>query len=305
MTTATVQKLFKRATAQRVVGLDAGSATVKIVELQREGQTLRLLRYAVVQTEKKASEAIHQARQEVNNGFHRIAMGLASPEVVMRPFDFPPMPKKELQSAIRLEAEQAILNGHTLHEMAVDWQVFPAESGERLRGILAVVPKSVVSERIKLAEAGGIRPSVIDVEGLALWNAYWALLGSRHLGLSVVGLVHVGAGTTTVVVAKGSNELGLVRDVRLGGIAINEGRSREWLEEIRDSLSYARSQGGLRTIDAVYVSGGYVAQGIHLLRPALHAPVTLWNPLEQLQTAQPVTQSLGPLLTVAIGLALR
>lgn len=301
-----INKFIRRTTAQRVVGIDAGSAAVKVVELVRDGAKVRLSRYAIVPTDKNnVSESLGHARREAGNGFHKVAMGIASPEVVLKPFDFPPMPWKELRSAIRLEAEQAILNGHTLDEMAIDWQVFPAEDGERLKGVLAVVPKSVINERMRIAENAGIHPAIIDVDGLALWNAYWVLLGSRELAPGPIALVHVGAGTTNIVVIRGSHEIGLLRDVRIGGMGINEGRSREWLDEVRDSLSYARSQGGLRTLYSVYVTGGYAAQGINLLRPNLNIPVTLWNPLEQMESAEPVTQSLGPLLPIAIGLALR
>ena len=81
------------------------------------------------------------------------------------------------------------------------------------------------------------------------------------------------------------------------------------MEEVRDSLGYARSKGGLRTLDAVYLSGGGSSPGVMTaLMSAVMAPVEFWNPLKQIgrdAESPAVEESVGPLLAIAIGLALR
>ena len=100
----------------------------------------------------------------------------------------------------------------------------------------------------------------------------------------------------------------LIRDLQLGGRALSEGREKEWATELRDSLGYARSQGGLRQLDHLYVTGG---EGRLLLKSliesAVTAPVTFWNPLNDIPCAPglSVENGVGPLLPIAIGLALR
>jgi len=247
-------------------------------------------------------------------GFARcsVAVAVASPEVVVKTLQFPPMPKKELESAIRMEAEQAILNGHTIDEMAFDWQVWPAldESGP-IKGLLAVVPKSLMDERIRLARAAGLRPSIVDVEGLALWNAYWMLCGDETSPGKSVLLVNIGAGTTNVVVAKTPRELVLTRDIQLGAKAIEGDRQQEWVGEVRDSIVYARAAGSLRQLDEVRLTGGGVSPRAQtLIEVMTGAPVTIWNPLEKLNGGAAKDQdtadaAAGAQFAVALGLALR
>ena len=171
-----------------------------------------------------------------------------------------------------------------------------------------MVPHTVIAKRQQAVKAAGLHPVVVDVERQALWNAYWALVGASQSAQTAL-LMNVGAKTTNLVIAKGPDDLVLVRDLQLGARAIEEGRQAEWVTEVSDSLGYASSQAGLRQLDAAYVTGG--GSGTHLiplLKPVVPSPVALWNPLKQLVRdgeSAAVEESAGPLLAVAIGLALR
>ena len=307
-----LKQLIDRVVTAPLVGVDVGSTTLKVVELARANGTVLLRRCTVAALEgTDATKALKQVCATTGLAAAQAALGLASPEVIVRPFQFPTMPKKELESAIQLEAEQAILNGHSLGGMAIDWHILSSNGtgGEAVRGLLAVVPKEVLTERLRQARAAGLRPSVVDVEGLALWNAFWTLVGSRDTQPKTVLLVNVGAKTTNLVIAKGPDELILVRDLQLGAAALSGGQEREWVEEIRDSLGYARSKGGLRSLEAAYLTGGGSSPAVMTaLMSTVMVPVEFWNPLKQMgrdADSPAVKDSVGPLLAVAIGLALR
>ena len=305
--------LVNRFTAASSVGVDLGSAKLKLVQIARtDGQAI--LRGCVVADATDHAAVARTLTETLSGSGHRLgdaAIALASPELIVKSVCFPVLPKKELAGAIRLEAEQAILNGHTLAEMAIDWHPLASSNGHResLRGLLAVVPKALVAARLTPLTAAGLRAAVIDVEGLALWNAYWMLIGRREPAGKVVLLVNVGARTTNLVMVKGQDELALLRDLGLGGTALQAGRQAEWLEEIRDSLAYARAKSGLRNLDAVYLTGGGSEPSLAAsLQSLTTAEVTLWNPLANLgrdDKSPAVDESLGPLLAIAIGLALR
>ncbi|MDP3704147.1 MAG: hypothetical protein Q8R78_07140, partial [Candidatus Omnitrophota bacterium] len=91
--------------------------------------------------------------------------------------------------------------------------------------------------------------------------------------------------------------------------ALSGGQEREWVEEVRDSIGYARSKSGLRTLDAAYLTGGGSSPAVMTaLMSSVMAQVDFWNPLKQIgRDAQSpaVEESIGPLLAIAIGLALR
>ena len=304
-----LKQLVERFTTAPLLGVDLGSAAIKVVELAREdGQVvLRHAAVAPVSTEDPAG-GLKRLLSEAGIGSSCAALALASPQVIVKPFQFPAMPKKELRNAIHLEAEQAILNGHSVRDMAIDWHTL-ASTKESIRGLLSVVPKSVVNARLSTAKQAGLRPVLVDVEGLALWNAYWVLVGSQESAPKTVLLLNIGSRTTNVVIAKGPDELILVRDLQLGGSALHNGQEGDWVAEVRDSLGYARAQGGLRSLDAVYVTGGGSGPNvIPLLKTTVPAPLIFWNPLHEVarDTASPsVQETLGPLLAIAIGLALR
>jgi len=304
-----LKQLVDRFIAVPMVGVDVGSAALKVVELAQTDHRLIIRRAAIASLDQgaDAADSLKQLLSDAGISATQAALGLASPEVIVKPFQFPPMPKKELASAIQLEAEESILNGHLPNDMAMDWHVL--SSKETIRGLLAVVPKKAVAGRLKIAREAGLRPAVVDVEGLALWNAYWTLVGARDPAPKTVFLVNVGAKTTNLVIAKGPDELMLIRDLQFGAEALAAGQESDWVADARDSISYAFSVGGMRTLDAVYVTGGGSGPTlIPLLKAAVSAPLTFWNPLNQLERdpdAPSISDAQGPLLAIAIGLALR
>ena len=297
-------------TSPRLIGVDAGSALIKAVELSQHRGRITVERWGIAEANDSGLAAALQPMLNVHDGkTPRVIIGLASPELVVKAVNFPRMPKKELQSAIRLEAEQAILNGHALEEMAIDWHPLISESADGLRGLLAVAPKTIVATKIRTFAAAGLRPLIVDVEGLALWNAYWSLLGHREAGRKTILLVHVGAQKTNLVIVTGRDQLVLIRDLQVGLAAIKSGRGVEWTEEVRDSLAYARAQGGLRSLDAAFITGG--GDGpmlLSLVKAVIPSPAIFWNPLDRLERGAdcpPIERGVGPLLSIAIGLALR
>ena len=304
-----LKQLVDHFIAVPLVGIDVGSAALKVVELARTGGQI-ILRRAVVAAVQGDDQADALKRIWSDAGWRstHAALGLAAPGVIVKPFEVPPMPRKELRSALQLEAEQAVLNGHSISQMAIDWHVMSSPLKASIRGILAVVPAATLNARLHMARAAGLRPTVVDVEGLALWNAYWALIAVREAAPKTALLMNVGARTTNLVIAKSPDKLLLIRDLQLGATALEAGRSSDWVTEVRDSIGYARSQAGLRALDAAYVTGGGSGPKlIPLMKAAVSSPVTFWNPLNQLPCGADVTveKSIGPLLAIAIGLALR
>ena len=303
-----LRHLMGRLGPSTTVGIDVGSAAIKVVELDRAGNRLVLRRAMIAALGTDSPSAVLKTFFNGSAASTQANIGLASPEVAVRPFAFPPMPRKELAAAIQLEAEQAILNGHGPEDVVTDWHLLPSTGKDGFRGVLAVVPRSVLESRMQLLQQASLRPAVVDVESLALWNAYWALLGSRESSPKTVLLVNVGAATTNLVIATGRDALIVTRDLQLGARAL-EAQPGDWIAEVRDSLAYARSHGGLRSLDqALLTGGGATAALLPTVQSAIPVSVEIWNPLAQLarETHQlSIDESGGPLLAVAIGLALR
>ena len=303
-----MKALIDRFITTPLIGVDVGSAVLKVVEITEEDGKVKLLHCGVAPVEgENVSASLKQLLAESRVTVTHAALGVASPEVVVKPFEYPPMPRKELLKAIRLDAEQEVLSGRPKSDTAIDWHTFSDSEGSS-RGLLAVVPKNILAKRLEVAKGAGLRPIVADVEGLALWNAYWILLGREETTPQTVLLMNIGAKTTNLVIAKGPDALVLIRDLPLGAKALKEGQEKEWVSEVRDSLGYARSRGGMRTLDAVYLTGGGSTRDLKpLLSTAAGVSIEFWNPLNDLarEPGLSVEDSVGPLLAIAIGLALR
>ena len=124
-----LKQLVDRFVTVPMVGIDLGSTALKVVELARLSGRIVLRRAAIASLEgRDAAEVLKQLLDETGITTSQAAVGLASPEVIVKPFEFPPMPKKELASAIQLEAEESILNGHSPHSMAMDWHTLSSDA---------------------------------------------------------------------------------------------------------------------------------------------------------------------------------
>lgn len=310
-----LKKIADRFAAVPLVGLDLGSTQVKAVEIAQVDGTYILRHATIIQVPQKNAErydfGLQLKRSLQNAGIlsSKVAVGLASPEAIAKAFDFPVMTQKELRGAVRLEAEQGILNGHTFEETVLDWHLLPSRSPESVRGLLAVVPKKVVEGRLKAVRKLGFNPRVVDFENLALWNAYWVLVGSLSPVPQTILLMNIGANVTNLVIARNSDELILARDFYGGAHGLASGQEQDWVDEVRDSLGYARSKGGLRQLDSVCLTGGGSnARAVELLKPFIQVPVSLWNPWNHMEvdaSVHSVNEEEGRSLALAIGLALR
>ena len=103
-----LETLIDRLTTVSLVGLDIGSAALKVVELEVSRKQIFLSRASVqsVSSEKNPASSLRDFLRNAKISAKSVAIGIASPEVTARVFSFPPMPKREFQQAIRLEADR-------------------------------------------------------------------------------------------------------------------------------------------------------------------------------------------------------
>lgn len=301
-------QLINRFATVPIVGVDFDPVSVRVVELAPKDDHVAVRRAAAALVNGLgAVDAFKQLVAQLDVRATRAAVSLAAPQIIVKPFAFPSMPKKELAKAVQLEAEQEIMSGHG-HEMTVDWHLLPSRTNA-LRGLYAVVPKTTVAARLATIRQAGLQPVVVDIAGLALWNGFWTLVGSQEASPKTWMLLHVGRRWTNVVIVTSPDTLLLTRDVQIGSDLVAAGRMDELISEIQDSLGYARAQGGLRNLDAVALSGeGSLQPVMDKLSALVPCPVTAWNPLDHLPWEAPTPlpdSAQGSSFAIAVGLALR
>src|SRR3990170_924339 len=158
------------------VGLDIGTKTVKMVELEPSGKGFKLraagvLGYKGVSVQKLEEEKDFAALAEVVKKLHtdakisskEIVLALPEDEVFTRTIKFPPLTDQEIASAVKWEAEQYIpipiaeaIIQHTIIERREN--VSPPE----VVVLLVAAPKSLVEPYTRVAQMAGL--SVVGVE---------------------------------------------------------------------------------------------------------------------------------------------
>ena len=208
-----------------VLGLDIGSAAVKMVALNRSDNgylpsAAGLAEIAVTVDDDSSPQAdtIRAIRECCGNTQPKSKLavcGVSGPDVAVRPFEFPPLSDEEIEAAVLLEAAQVC--PFNAADSAVGYQVIP-NGGEKTRGVLVAATNPLVQGKMQLAHKAGLKCVLMDVDGLALLNCYNGLSRGHenHPAGQTVAILNVGASHTTLAVMD-KNGWPFIRDMTYAG----------------------------------------------------------------------------------------
>lgn len=350
-----IQNLKERISpaAKSAIGLDVGSFSIKAVELRRGDSKLELVNFTVTPFERDISQedlskAIKKTFSEANFGNTsknrttskntRVNTSVSGQGIIVRYIQLPQMNEQDLKSAIRFEADKYI--PFKIDEVVLDCQILEENVDEgKMRVLLVSAKRDFIATHIKLLSDAGLEVQLIDVDGLALINAFQA--NPSPLNTGTYALLNIGARQTNIDIIKDGNPC-FSRDVMSAGnnltVAIKdamnidlaqaehlkcqpEGKKKELFDltqsvlddlatEIRLSFDYYESQFE-KGIDKLYLSGGSCGlAGINeFLAESLGVDVKAWNPLSALKINAEIDKdklsSVKNQLAIAIGLAAR
>lgn len=336
-----------------LVGLDIGSSAVKAVELRQRRGGCALAAFGVaplphgvvhdgaIADTDGVARAIRTLLEGAGFSTRAVALALPGNAVMVRRIELPAMSPKELDTSIYWEARQHV--PFPAEDVALDYHVL---SGAAARGaerpvevLLVAARKERVASYTEAVERAGCLPLVVDVDALALLNAYELNYGIDPAG--VVALLDVGGSTTSVSVVAagglaGSRELSCgarsYADAICGELDLEPAQAEEILRaapgdgsvsgdaravmrsvsdriasETCDALEYLRGSLAIDDISELLVCGGAarVAGLADALAARHRAPVGVLDPFRRVTHADARDASPGALAAVATGLALR
>ena len=219
------------AKSKPAVGLDIGSASVKLVQLKEKRGGYQLLAYgsaplppeAIVDGALMNSAAIVQAIQEVfaqqKVKAKEVAIGVRGHSVIIKKISLPRMTQEELDESIQWEAEQYI--PFDVKDVNIDTQILTpeADAAGQMDVLLVAAKKDMINDYTSVCAEAGLTATVVDVDAFAVQNAYEA---SYELGAAdTVVIVNVGAAVTNLnVISRGVTTF--TRDITMGGNAFTE-----------------------------------------------------------------------------------
>lgn len=212
---------------QNHIGLDIGSATIKLVELAPSvAGRYRLVALGQVDTpvtddpmawDKARADAIKSLVKDTKASTKAVAISLPESLVYTRVIEMPALTEPDLTSTIRFQAEQYI--PVPLTDVVLKHQVLsmpePGVPGSKMSVLLVAAPNDVLSRYTVLLSNAGLQLAAVETEILAVARS---IIGAETSNLITL-LVHLGAETTTLAVFK-NGLLILAQSINTGGSAI-------------------------------------------------------------------------------------
>lgn len=291
------------------IGLDIGSASLKLIELEKKGKEkiLKSFFYSELTPGSPLGSSFSNFLKSKKLEGRRVNISVSGQSVVTRYLSWPRMTAAELKNAMQFEAKEYI--PFPLEEVVLDCAIIKDnfENGKMLV-VLAAIKKTILQERLGLLEKEGLIPKLIDVDCFCLANIFdkscFAL--DTSVREKTIALLNIGAQTTNMAIID-SGALRFSRDISFGvkGLVL-AGLS----SEITTSIDYYENQNG-RPVEKLLVSGGgsYSQDTLNFLSHQLNLPVDSFDILSGVALGQGFNvEEFKPkknLFTVALGLALR
>lgn len=229
--------------ARPLIGLDISSSAVKLVELSGGGKEgYRVERYTVEVLPKDvvadgnivnldaAAQAVKKAWKRLATSTRAVAMALPTAAVITKKIIVPAGQRDEdLEALVETEANQYI--PFALEEVNLDFQIVgPAPSSpEEIEVLIAASRKERVEDRVAVAEAAGLKATVMDVEAYAVLASFELI--EKQLPQEgrdqIIALVDVGANTMSLSVFKNEQQL-YTREQAFGGNQLTSDIARQY-----------------------------------------------------------------------------
>lgn len=304
-----------------VVGLDLSDGILAVARIRvGQGGAMRLCNAGWAEvpagiSDREQAAAIRRLWRQSGMPSSTVCASFRGRSGIVRYFKYPALKPDELESALRLEAEETLQLPPA--EITMDWHLNPGEApaasgaGSRpYEGLLVAAPRKDVDQFIDLLRMAGLYPVTLDLGATAVCNLYCAQHRDAK-GTPDVCLVHLTRQCADIAVMFEGRGL-YARAVYA--------RGKDWdasldllAEGLKEALKYYEFKLRRTPPGRIVLTGRLPAlPGADArLQTAVGVPVEVWNPLQQVVPASHRVRRLlahpteVPSLAIAMGLALR
>lgn len=214
-----------------LIGLDIGSSSIKVVELDLEKKGPKLKHFGMMPLPPEAIvdgafmdsanvvESIRSLLEGMKIKTKNVAVSIAGHSVIIKKINVAPMSEAQLEEGIRWQAEQYI--PFDIKDVNLDFQILDEQAGpEQMAVLLVAAKKDMIDDYTAVIEEAGLHPVIVDVDSFALENAY--NLNYESFEDEAAALVNIGASLMNINILKGGTSA-FTRDISIGGRQITEG----------------------------------------------------------------------------------
>lgn len=210
---------------KKLLGLDIGSSSIKIAEVDVSRSGITLNSFSLIPTPANSvgtgdltdigsiKMAVQALLSEMKTKRKNVCTGMWGTAVIVKKITIPQMDKKVVKNQLRFEAEQYI--PFDINNVSLAYHILPvSQSPDTMDVILVAAQNELVSQYTQVIQAAGLKPAVIDVSGFALANVFEANYGKFRN--EIIGVLNFGANITNFVVVQ-AGEVVFCRDIPVGG----------------------------------------------------------------------------------------
>jgi type IV pilus assembly protein PilM len=219
-----------------ILGLDISSTSVKLLELEKDGNNYRVQSLAVeplpdnavveknFQDVEAIGETIQKAVKRSGTKARLAAVAVAGSAVITKIINMPAnLSESELEQQIQLEADQYI--PYPLEEINLDFEVIgpTANNPDSVDVLLAASRSENIETRTDALEIGGLTAKIVDVEAYTVENVAPLLTAQMEDGGKdkIIAIIDIGATMTSLNVIENGNLI-YTREQNFGGKQLTE-----------------------------------------------------------------------------------
>jgi type IV pilus assembly protein PilM len=234
-----------------MIGLDIGSKTIKIVELEKSGAGFRLRASGIVGYKSSSpehmaddkelaimSDVIRKLCHEARIASHDVVVSLPETMVFTRLVKFPLLSDAEIASAVKWEAEQYI--PFPVEEAVIEHQILdrrPNSTPPQVFVLLIAVPRILVERYIKLVEMAKLQVVAVETELMGLTRSICPTD-------QTVMVSDFGARSTNIAIVRNGN-LMMTRSIPTAGDALTRAVSQGLGIEAQQAEEYKKTYGAM------------------------------------------------------------
>lgn len=291
--------------SKSLVGLDIGTNSIKLVEVDvsKSGVTLTNFQYVptprgsvnggeIVNVEALA-EAIKVLFERARPKSKKVCTGIWGAAIITKKITIPKVDPKLLGDQLKWEAEQYI--PFDINEISLDYHILKNSSvpSDQMAVLLVAAKRDFVIRYAEVVELAGFECSIVDVSGFGLANSFEANYGVEKGATRL--LLNFGAGVSNLVAIE-NGEVSFSRDIPVGGqtytneiqkslavsfeeaeaLKISAGQGQPVPQEVTDALTHTNeivSDEIRRSYDFLLATGGEAnMRGVYLTGGGMNVP---------------------------------
>lgn len=199
-------------------GLDIGITSAKLVQLNKAKDKLNLVNIGSTElpnsgvnaeTKNQMKEVVDSIRNLISGldlSTKNVVFSLPEEKVTTRAKWFPPMKEKEVDSALKYEAETFV--PHPLDKVQLDYQVIDKDEEGRLLVFIVGILKKEIEKYLQIAEMLGLNTLALEPESLSLNR----ILSVKELPMIIADINH----NQTSLISTQNKNIFLSRSVPIG-----------------------------------------------------------------------------------------